>query len=411
MHGFIWCILKTIIQDFVQILYYCTKKIIFNSGLPEYEPAEKLTTSRQKWKPVLVMMLLLTASVQAQVLRDSSTFNLMCRGVDHIYNLEFSPANEIYRKIKAVYPEHPITYLFRGMMTYWEHYPLIPTSPERKSFEYDMQHAIDLCEKKTHPNNEAEFLLCNVGARGLLLLFYADNDLSMDVISMASGTYQYLKKTFNYTSSFPDFYFFTGLYNYYREAYPEAHPVYKPLALLFPKGDKAKGLIELQLASKKAIVLKAEAYSFLAGIYISFENNYQQAYSYSKSLHELYPRNMQYLAVYIKNLLLVKRYEEAENLIRSSRSKIPNPYFQAQLSIFNGILAEKKYNNLKQAMAFYYKGIKDISPYCPFGNEYKAYAYFGLSRISEISGDKHNKKSYRKQAMDLANYKNVNFDE
>jgi hypothetical protein len=359
----------------------------------------------------LFFSLCLNAALQAQVLRDTSTFKLMCKGVDYIYNMQFTEARKVYSKIKSVYPEHPMTYVFKGLITYWENYPLISSSPARESYENDMKHAIVLSEKKVHPNNEAEYLLANIGARGMLLLFYADNGLSMDVVSIASNTYQYVKQSFNYTNDYPDFYFITGLYNYYRDAYPETHPVYKPLAFLFPKGDKAKGLKEMQIASKNAIVLKAEAYSFLAGIYISFENNFQQAYYYSKSLHELYPLNIQYLAVYIKNLLLVKRYGEAENLINSSRSINLNSYFQAQLSIFNGILYEKKYHNLSQAKSFYTRGIKDIAVFGEFGGEFAAYAYFGLSRISEANGDKYYKKQYRKQALEMASYKKVNFDE
>ena len=65
------------------------------------------------------------------------------------------------------------------------------------------------------------------------------------------------------SSVYPDFYFFTGLYNYYREAYPEAHPIYKVLAFLFPRGDREKGSAELQNAGANSIMLKAEAYSFL----------------------------------------------------------------------------------------------------------------------------------------------------
>jgi hypothetical protein len=163
----------------------------------------------------------------------------------------------------------------------------------------------------------------------------------------------------------------------------------------------------LQIASKKAIVLKAESYSFLSGIYISFENNFQQAYQYSKTLHELYPRNFQYIAMYIKNLLLVKRYTEAENLIKLNRSRSDNVYFQAQLAILQGIIFEKKYHSAAQARLIYEKGIKSIEPYGSFGSEYAAYGYFGLSRLSK---DKQQKKAYRKLAMDRADFENVNFD-
>jgi hypothetical protein len=180
------------------------------------------------------------------------------------------------------------------------------------------------------------------------------------------------------------------------------------VALLFPKGDKVRGLNELQIASKSAIVLKAEAYSFLSGIYISYENNFQQAYQYSKALHQLYPKNIQYMATYIKNLLLVKNYAEAENEIKKGRSLNGNVFFQAQLDILNGIIYEKKHHNIRQAQYYYGKGIKDLGTFGTIGEEFSAYGYFGLSRMSQ---DKHQKKEYRKLAMELADFKNVNFDQ
>lgn len=368
---------------------------------------------KNKLKAAIIMCfaLLLSPCGMAQVLKDTATFNLVCRGVDYIYNLQFTEARSVYQKISSAYPSHPMTYVYRGLLTYWENYPLISTSPARKSFEKDLRYAIELCEKKHNPADDAEYLVLNLGARGLLLLFYADNDLSMDVIPLASGTYQYLKQSFNYTGTYADFYFFTGLYNYYREAYPESHPVYKPLAILFPKGNRERGLKELQIASKDAIVLKAEAFTFLSGIYISFERNFLQASQYSKALYKLYPNNYSYVAVYIKNLLLAKRYDEAESMIRLNHNLSNNAYYQAQLLILRGILQEKKYRNHKQAQAMYVKGLKDMKPFAEFGEEYAAYAYFGLSRISDANGDKHNKKVYRKQAMDLADFKDVNFDD
>jgi hypothetical protein len=345
-------------------------------------------------------------NLHAQVLKDTATLKLMCRGVDYIYNLQFDQAREIYKSIVAKYPEHPMIYVYKGLITYWENYPLTPDAPLRATFEKDLLYAIDLCDKIDNTNYEAEYLLSNIGARGLLLLFYADNDLTKDVMSVASGTYQYVKKSFDYTKTYADFYFVTGLYNYYREVYPVAHPVYKPVAMLFPRGNKEKGLKEMQYASKNAIILKAEAFSFLSGIYISFENDFQQAYQYSKALHELYPRNYQYLAVYIKNLLLVKKYNEAEGLLKST-AKGNNAYYQAQLCILNGILQEKKYKNSKTANYFYTKGVKDIAQFGTLGSEFMAYGYYGLSRISL---DKHQKKAFRKQAIELAVFENVNFD-
>jgi hypothetical protein len=89
---------------------------------------------------------------------------------------------------------------------------------------------------------------------------------------------------------------------------------------------------------------------------------------------------------------------------------LKNPFFQAQVTIFKGILLEKKYHDNSQAQQFYMKGIKDISVFRSYGNEYAAYAYFGLSRISRINGDNDKMEIYRKLALKLADFKNIDFD-
>jgi hypothetical protein len=120
---------------------------------------------------------------------------------------------------------------------------------------------------------------------------------------------------------------------------------------------------------------------------------------------------LQYFALYIKNLLLSKKYDEAENQIGSYESKAGSSYLRAQSEIFKGILQEKKYHNYVEARRLYNAGLSDISVFGYYGNEYSAYAYFGLSRISDIEKDKYNKKLFRKKALDLTSYKKVNFDD
>jgi len=357
-----------------------------------------------------LVLYLKTLSLQGQFLKDSTSIKLIKRGIDYVYNFDFINADKVSSDLRKLYPGHPVNFLFQGMITYWKNWPLIQTSAARESFEADMRKSIELCDKDKNPSTVPEILLVNLCARGLLLLFYTDNDLSFEVFPIASSTYQCIRRCFDFTSIYSDFYFFTGVYKYYREAYPEAHPVYKTLSFLFPKGSKVKGLEELGIVANNSIILKAESYSFLTEIFLSYENNYQQATFYSQSLHKIYPSNPAYLGSYIKNLLLIKKYDEAEKEIQSI-SNTDNVFLRAQVTIFNGILQEKKYNNTKQAQQLYLKGIKEISEFRTYGDEYAAYAYFGLSRICGDRGDEDNQKLYRKLALKIASFKNVDFNE
>jgi hypothetical protein len=362
-------------------------------------------------KCVTLAFFLGAATLHAQVLKDTVSLTLIKKCVDYTYDFQFNNAYEVCNEIDQSYPGHPVVSLLRGMIIYWENYPLLPTSPASVSFENEMHNCIRICEKRIDGDDEGENLLINLCTRCMLLLYYTDNDLTTEIFPLSMSTYQYLRRSFHFTSVYSDFYFFTGLYNYYREAYPEAYPVYKALAFLFPKGNKTKGLKELQAAANNSIFLKADSFSFLSGICISFEDDYQKAYYYSSSNSKLYPGNIQYLAMYIKNLLLLKHYDEAEELVKSSGKQISNTFYQAQLAIFNGILQEKKYHNYEQAQEFYKNGVLDISHFAGYGNDFAAYAYFGLSRISDLNGDKRAKKTYHKKALELADFKKVNFDE
>jgi len=328
-----------------------------------------------------------------------------------MYNLELSKANEIFTEVEKLYPGHPVNYLLSGIFTYWENYPLLPTSSARDRFEKDLRKCIDLSSQKPYSEDfEAESLLTNICARGLLLLFYNDNDLSIKVIPLATGSYKYLMRSFDFVSSFPDFYYFTGVYNYYREAYPKLNPVYKPLASMFPPGDIIKGLNELVRSGENSIFLRAESYSILTYINMGFENNYPQALKYSQILTDMYPDNLYFRAMHIRNLLIIKDYDQAENLIKSSLKSSGNTFYDAQVMVFNGILQEKKYQNFTLAKQLYEDGINSITFSGDYGNEFCGYAYLGLSRICEYYGDRAGKKAYQRKGLDLVDFKKVNFD-
>lgn len=287
---------------------------------------------------------------------------------------------------------------------------MIHSNQSHTSFEDDMRLCIKLSEENTNAEYEVEYLLAGLCARGMLLMFYADNDLAMEVIPLATSTYKYLMQAFDYNQYSVDLNYFTGIYNYYREAYPRIYPIYKSLAFMFPQGNEETGLQQLGKTATSSVLLRAEANFSLAWVFLYYENNYSESLKYGKTLHELYPRNLQYLAIYIKSLLLMKQYDEAEILIAGRTDASAKNYFQAQNFIFNGILQEKKYKNLTLSKEYYNQGLADISDFGDYGNEYASYAYFGLSRISEANNEKQAGKSYRRMAEKLNDFKKINFD-
>jgi hypothetical protein len=356
-----------------------------------------------------LFMFLKTLSLNAQMLQDTASAELARKSVGYIYNLQFDDAGELILQISHSYPDHPVLFLLKGILTYWENYPLVRQNPAHLSFEEDMRRCIELSEADRDPEYEIEYLLSNLCARAMLLMFYADNDLTIEVIPLATSSYRHLRRSFDFNRSNPDLNYFTGLYNYYREAYPRIYPIYKSLAFMFPPGNTETGLKQLNSTALNSVFLRAESYFILAWINLYYENNFMQSLSFSKTLHELYPGNFEYLAIYIKSLLLLKRYDEAEILINASAGDTGNEYFNAQMMIFKGILEEKKHNDFKLAREYYNRGIAEIAYFGSYGNNYSAYAYFGLSRICESNGEKQAGKAYRRMGEKLNDFKKVDF--
>ncbi len=354
-----------------------------------------------------------STNMQAQILSDSTAIGIITKGIHDIYNIEFEEAGKAYNALSKLYPGHPVLHLFNGMKIYWENFPMLPISAARSTFEKEMRKCIELSDIDDcpSPEYEAEYLLSNICARGLLLLFYSDNDLSGEVIPLVKSTYRPLMRSFNFNSVCPDLYYFTGVYNYYREAYPIVHPVYKAVAFMFPSGDMETGLQQLENCGKNSMALRAEAISMLSWIKMNFETNYKEALPYSRHLVNQYPSNPLFKVYLIKNQLLLKQYDEAERLIGATRKADSNAFFQAALYILNGIIQEKKYHNYNVAMNLYKEGIDRISIFGAYGDEYAAYGYFGLSRIGEESTDNHERRLNHRKAMDLVDFKKITFDD
>lgn len=359
---------------------------------------------------VCILLMFSKLSV-AQMLQDTSVLSLIKKEMSLIYDMQFEEARAVHSEISATYPGHPVNLLLKGIMIYWEDFPLLHTTSQGAAFEETMTRCIELSDRTRNSRYEAECLLTDLSSRGMLLLYYAGNNLSMKVFPLTVNTYQGILRSFDLAPECVDLYYFTGIYNYYREAYPRIYPVYKPLAMLFHKGDMKTGLNDLEKAASGSVVMKAESSFILSWIYLNFENNYAKSLYFCRTLHEQYPHNRLYLSEYLKILLLMKKYDEADKLISSAKDDKANKYYDGQLFVLKGILTEKKYHDPELARQFYNSGIINLTSYGDYGNEYAAYAYFGLSRIAESEGQKNLGRKYRNEAVKLAYFKKIDFDQ
>lgn len=348
---------------------------------------------------------------QPNVLSDPQAVDDIEEQLNLIYNFRFESFETYYQEIQTKDPNHPLPWLFHSIKIYWEHFPVTPESDFHQTYVDYISDAIEKSDallKKDKDNTEASFI--SLVSRLLLMQYYADNHQSSKVIPYVRKAYQLTKAGFDLTDNFVDFNFSTGLYNYYIEAYPEKHPVYKPIAYFFPKGNKELGLKQLEYTWKHGIFLDAEALSFLVYISLNFEGDYRKSARYTRMLYQEYPNNPLYLSYRIRTLLLLERYHRAEQLVDELEDNpFSNNFFQMMIEIYRGILQEKKYKNYSMAEQHYRNAVQLSEKYVPFANGRLSYAYFGLSRIWEHKNKKQ-AADYRDKALELSIYKHLTFD-
>jgi len=82
-----------------------------------------------------------------------------------------------------------------------------------------------------------------------------------------------------------------GLFDYLADVVPKQHPFLKTFALFFPRGDRARGLAELQHAAEEGRFVQTEAYYALYQIHFQFEKDYGKATADVSWLRQHHPEN------------------------------------------------------------------------------------------------------------------------
>lgn len=220
------------------------------------------------------------------------------KGVDHIYNLEFYDAEQVFAEVIRLRPAHPAGYFFRAMIQWWRILSNIEDESQDDRFYEMLEEVIDMCdtmlEKDPDDITALFFKGGSLGFRGRLRgtrgnWFGAARDgiAALPIVRTAHT----LDST-NY-----DVLLGIGIYNYYADVVPSEYPIVKPFMVFFPSGDRQKGLEQLELASQRAKYASIEATYFLAQNYFLFEKNNQKALQFARALSRRYPRNPVFLRV------------------------------------------------------------------------------------------------------------------
>lgn len=359
-------------------------------------------------KKLFLFLLFLPLGLVAQqysLLTDKAGLEQVETITNLIYNNQHSEVQKALQQLEGRIPaSHPVFPMLRALNLYWKDAPMHTGSPNFQAFTQHLKQTV--AQSEAYLEREQDETMVNfmaLSAHSLLTRFHADRGNYLDAVGEAKYAYSYMKKGFDLAREYKEFYFPVGLYNYYREKYPELHPVYKPFMFFFRSGDKAKGLQQLEQSARQNIFTKPEAGVFLAHIYLYYENKPALALKSVQQLHEEFPENRLFRAQLAESLLATGGYANALPHIKFLLQQ-PDPFYQMAGQLFQAIYSEKALRDSKSAFTYYQKALKTGESLNYMADVYRSMAWAGLGRFYAAANETAKAKTAYQKALNLAAY-------
>lgn len=357
---------------------------------------------------VLVLVVFVTDNYSQTNRLDS----LIQSGIHQIYSLEFEKANQTFSIVKSEYPEHPSGKFFTAMITWWK----IMVDLENESYDdlfYDqLDETIDFCEDilDEEPDNiDAIFFKGgSLGFRGRLASIRED---WFDAAADGKEALPLVHRAYELDSSNVDVQLGFGIYNYYAAVIPERYPFLKPIMMLFPSGDKEKGIKQLQNAAENGKYTRIESKYFLMMLFYKYEDDNKTGLNYAEQLHKEFPINPTFHKYYARLLRKVSQITKATNEFRKMYNRCDSLMFGYNDKIkreSSYYVADDYWRKADWQNAIkYFKECSDLS--YSFDQEddgFNVVSLLQLGRIYDILDEREKAEGYYEEVLDLDEYKN-----
>lgn len=344
------------------------------------------------------------AFAQQNILDDPEIQESVKKCLYATYGYAFEEALGIQAMLQEKMPHHPAPYFLKALIIYWKNFPLLPEDPNTEQFVSLMDHSIDLAGRilEKEPDH-LEGIFFDLHARAFKAMFWADNGKPGKVLFDINNMYRQTLAGIDLKEKFNEFYFSSGLYNYYIEAYVELHPAYKPIIAFFRDGNKKLGLKELKHAAETTTYIKYESILFLSLLYLNYEKEKVKALDYAALLYNNFPKNIYYTGQYLILLLYNSKYTVA-SVLNEQVDFNKSEFHRLIFLMTKGFLYENQLKDLKSAEQYYLLAISKAKTFGPIADLYAAISYAGLSRIAEKQENSSEARRYQRQSRQYSGF-------
>jgi tetratricopeptide (TPR) repeat protein len=214
------------------------------------------------------------------------------KGLDYLYNMDFAAADEAFSVIAVRYPDHPVTPFLQALVPWWTIQLEPSDTSEDAEFFASMEKVLDLCEKRLDANpRDVDAMFFKAGAHAFRGRLLSDRKSYLRAARDGQQALKYLQKVVALAPQNDDLYFGLGTFHYMADVVPKKYRILRVFARLFPKGDREKGLQELDRAMARGRFVPTEVAWTLVQLNYIFEQNFPKTLVYAQWLRQRYPDN------------------------------------------------------------------------------------------------------------------------
>ena len=119
----------------------------------------------------------------SQILSDATTRQQISQGLDKMYSYDFKESAEIFQKIKAKYPTHPVFYTLMAIQTELQYFPVKDYPAQQKVYLAYLNQSRNLAEAMLDKNeDDIEASFFELATLGYLAAHDADNQEFMKAV-------------------------------------------------------------------------------------------------------------------------------------------------------------------------------------------------------------------------------------
>lgn len=265
----------------------------------------------------------------------------------NIYNLNFPAADSLLKTLKSKDPT--FFYITKAYINWWN----IIISKNNENYKSNYLKYLDSSysslgkTKIKQMSYEHIFYAINIYASKTRLKIMQKEYFK--AILNLKDCIHFIEYSLGKENAYKEFNLTSGLYNYCIEYATTEYPFLFTINFFYPKGDKNKGLSQLNIASKnQSELINTEAAYFLYKIYFDLEKKYDFAEKNVEVLCNKYPLNHFFVYLHFTIKIENKKWEDA--LLLLNKIKMLSEYnknitFEQKQYIY--LLALKEYNMAK----------------------------------------------------------------